>query len=225
MTAIEKLLSISSQSLAPKPPAMPEWLRAYVLGSELFHMLQEKNGFYAFESALHVFPLTPDSGSGLEAWNAGPLWRNEYQDLAEGLLFFGEDILQDQFCLSVGSNAVLHFDAETGQTAFMADSVEKWADVILSDYKRETGWPLAHEWQAKNGPLPPGKRLMPKTPFFLGGEYKIENVWAGNPLEGMRLKADLAVQTRHLPEGAKVKLNVAPLATNSLLTLGTKKTP
>jgi len=42
------------------------------------------------------------------------------------------------------------------------------------------------------------------------GDYKIENLWAGNPLEGMRFKADLAMQTRHLPEGAKVKLNVAP---------------
>jgi len=189
---------------------MPEWLQAYVLGSELFQMLREKNGFYAFESALHVFPLTSDPGSGLEAWNAGPLWRNEYQDLAEGLLFFGEDILQDQFCLSGKQNGVLRFHAETGETSFVGESVEKWAGVVLSNYKRETGWPFVHEWQAKNGPLPLGKRLLPKTPFFMGGEYKIENLWAGNPLEGMRLKADLAIQTRYLPEGAKVKLNVAP---------------
>jgi hypothetical protein len=50
---------------------------------------------------------------------------------------------------------------------------------------------------------------MPKVPFFLGGEYKIENLWAGNPLEGMRFKADLAMQTRDLPEGTQVKLIVA----------------
>ena len=68
---------------------------------------------------------------------------------------------------------------------------------------------MAHEWQAKNGPLPSGKRLMPKTPFFLGGEYKVENLWAGSALEGMRFKADLAIQTRDLPEGAKVKLGLA----------------
>jgi hypothetical protein len=92
----------------------------------------------------------------------------------------------------------------------MAESVEEWAGVILSNYRVETGWPFVHEWQEKNGPLPLGKRLMPKTPFFLGGEYKIENLWAGNPLEGMRLKADLAMQTRNLPEGTRVKLNVGP---------------
>jgi hypothetical protein len=210
MTSIEKLLSISSESLAAKPSVSPECLREYALGSELFHMLKQKNGFYAFEFALHVFPLTSDPETGLEGWNAGSLWRKEYEDLADGLLFFAEDILQDQFCLSKKQSGVHRFHAETGQTVFMAESVEKWADVILANYKTETGWPFVHEWQQKNGPLPLGKRLMPKTPFFLGGEYKIENLWAGNPLEGMRVKADLAMQTQHLPEGAKVKLNICP---------------
>ena len=210
MASIEKLLSIGSESLAAKPSASPEFLREYALGSELFHMLEQKNGFYAFEFALHVFPLTPDPETGLEGWNAGSLWRNEYGDLAQGLLFFAEDILQDQFCLSKDQGGVYRFHAETGQTTFMAESVEQWAGLILSSYRTETGWPLVREWQEKNGPLPLGKRLMPKTPFFLGGEYKIENLWAGNPLEGMRFKADVAMQTRHLPEGAKVKLNIAP---------------
>src|SRR5580698_6157623 len=54
-------------------------------GEELFHMLEQKNGFYAFEYALHVFPLTSDPETGLEGWNAESLWRNEYQDLADGL--------------------------------------------------------------------------------------------------------------------------------------------
>jgi hypothetical protein len=92
----------------------------------------------------------------------------------------------------------------------MADSVERWAGVVLSNYQGETGWPFVHEWQAKNGPLPLGKRLMPKKPFFLGGEYSLRNFWAGSPLEGMRFKADLAKQTRSMPEGATVKINIAP---------------
>ena len=56
MTSIEKRLSISSESLADKPAASPEFLRQYALGSELFHLLEQKNGFYAFEFALHVLP-------------------------------------------------------------------------------------------------------------------------------------------------------------------------
>jgi hypothetical protein len=172
-------------------------------------MLQKKNGFYTFESALHVFPYTGNPETGLEAWNADSLWRNGYEDLAEGLLFFAEDILQDQFCLSLKQSGVHRFYAETGQTEAIAKSLEEWAGVILSGYRNETGWPFIHDWQEKNGPLPHGKRLMPKTPFFLGGEYQIGNLWAGNALDGMRLKADLAMQTRDVSDGAPVRLNIA----------------
>ena len=209
-TSIEKLFSISSEALAPKPALFPEFLKKFALGSELFHLLERKNGFYAFECALHVFPLTSGSTAGLEAWNSESLWRDEYQDLADGLLFFAEDALQDQFCLSTKENSVFRFIAETGRTSFIADSIEHWADVIMSDPLTQTRCPFVHEWQLKNGPLPPGKRLLPRIPFFLGGEYKIENFWAGNPLEGMRLKGDLAIQTRDLPDGARVRLRVIP---------------
>ena len=210
MTSVKKLLSIASAPLAPEPIAMPELLDAYTSGPEIFLMLREKNGFYAFEAALHVFPITGNPGSRLEGWNADSLWRKKYKDLADGLLFFGEDILQDQFCLSAKQAGILRFHAETGNTTVLADSVEEWARLILSNDATETGWPFVDQWQAKNGPLPIGKRLMPKIPFSLGGEYKVENLWAGDPLQGMRLKADLAMQTRHLPERANVRLNVAP---------------
>jgi hypothetical protein len=169
-------------------------------------MLERKNGFYAFESALHVFPLTSEfvNGSNLAEWNSGSLWRNDYGDLTSGLLFFAEDIFQDQFCLS--ASGVLRFKAETGGTKLMTDSLENWAEIILRDYDHETGWKFASRWQAANGPLPPGKRLMAKIPFFLGGAYSMENLWAGDAVEGMRFKADLAIQTRNLPDGSQVRI-------------------
>ncbi len=204
MTHVEKLLSISSEPLAARPEALVKALEPYVLGPELLHMLERRNGFYAFESALHVFPLTSPVGMSLEEWNAESLWRHGYEDLTEGLLFFAEDIFQNQFCLS--ADGVLRFYAETGATAFMGDSIESWAEKILGGNGNETSWQLASRWQAENGPLPTGKRLMPKIPFFLGGAYSIENLWAGDPVEGMRFKADLALQTRKLPDGSAVRL-------------------
>ena len=102
----------------------------------------------------------------------------------------------------------MRFLAETGDREFFADSIEDWADLILSDYSMQTGWKLAHQWQAANGPLPPGKRLMPKIPFILGGEYSLDNLYPGNPLEGLSFKAGIAMQTRNLPEGTKVRLRV-----------------
>jgi hypothetical protein len=186
MTHIEKLLSISSEPLARTPPVSPELLKSSPLGPELLRMLERKNGFYAFESALHVFPLSSDPlyGASLAEWNSDTLWRNDYGHLTIGLFFFAEDALQDQFCLS--TSGVLQFKAETGGTKPMADSLENWAEIILRDYDRETGWTFANKWQAENGPLPPGKRLMPTTPFFLGGGCVMENLWAGDAVEGMR---------------------------------------
>jgi hypothetical protein len=204
MTSVEELLSISSEGLAPEPRTLAKIIEAFSLGPELFDMLRCKNGFYAFESALHVFPATSAIGMSLEEWNADTLWRNAYQDLAKGLLFFAEDVFQNQFCLA--ADGVLRFDAETGATSLMSDSIENWATKILGEHRRETAWPLANKWQAENGPLPAGKRLMPKMPFFLGGEYSIENLWTGDPVEGMRFKADLALQTRKLRDGSAVKL-------------------
>jgi hypothetical protein len=210
MTSVEKLLSISSESLAPEPTVFPDFLQAYALGSELFAMLRQKNGFYAFESALHVLPLTADPKAGLEGWNAKTSWRDEYGDLAEGLLFFAEDVLQDQFYLSIKQGGVLRFGAETGAIKPMADSLESWAQAVLSEFKMETGWPLAHKWQLEHGPLPLGTRLMPRVPFFLGGQHAVENLWAGSSLEGMHFKGDMALQTRDLAEGAQVNLRISP---------------
>jgi hypothetical protein len=58
---------------------MPEFLQLYALGPSCFMLLQ-KNGFYAFEAALHIFPITADRGTGLEGWNPASLWRSEYGD-------------------------------------------------------------------------------------------------------------------------------------------------
>jgi hypothetical protein len=210
MTRTEKLLSISSAPLCGEPEIFPEILNGYEFGPELFKLLRTKNGFYAFESALHVFPTqcSPNCEIDLETWNSDALWRHSYGELTQGLLFFAEDVVQDQFCLS--PTRILRFKAETGQTVPFANSIEQWADRILSNHKAETAWPLANEWQALNGPLPHGKRLMPKTPFFMGGEFALTNLWAGESIEGMRFKGDLATQTKNLADGTSVKLHFGP---------------
>jgi len=202
--AVERLLSISSEPLATSPTSDPVFIKTYRLGLELLHLLQKKNGFYCFENALHVFPISSRDCMSLEEWNSDSLWRTGYGELADGLLFFAEDIFQRQFCLS--EEGVIRFDSETGKRTPMAVTIENWAEKLLQNYAAETGWRFASQWQAQNGHVPPGKRLMPKIPFFLGGAYSLENLWIGEAVEGMRFKADLALQTRDVPDGSKVRL-------------------
>ena len=210
MTRTEKLLSISSEALGAKVDAIHEFLGKYALGAELFQMIEAKNGFYAFEHALHVFPLRSDiTGTmTLEDWNSDTLWRNAYGGLADGFLFFAEDIFADQFCLSARQDGILRFSAETGETTLLAESIGRWAELLLSNYKGETGWTLAHEWQSKNGQLQFGQRLHPKIPFVLGGKYQLDNLYADDAVERMLFNGDLATQLKDLPDGAQIRLRV-----------------
>jgi len=44
----------------------------------------------------------------------------------------------------------------------------------------------------------------------MGGEYTIENLWAGDAVQGMRFKGDVALQIRDVPDGGAVKLKIEP---------------
>jgi hypothetical protein len=204
--AIDKLLSIYG------PPIRPPIERKVELGSRLANelvtlVLNRVNGFYAFESALHVFPLTENPGAhGIDSWNLPNLWRDHYDGMTDGILFFAEDIFGGQF--GVKGDGIYSLDPETGELSHLAGSVDEWARKILDDHEFITGYPLAHQWQAENGPMAAGDRLVPKRPFVLGGEYSATNVVALEAVKGMCFRGDLAVQIRDLPDGASITFNI-----------------
>ncbi len=172
-------------------------------------LLRRRNGFYAFESALHVFPLgTPidENERDVSAWNSPTLWRDRYESLASGCLFFAEDLFGEQFAVCDGE--IVRFHPETGEMRTHARDIDAWAEKILARYEFETGLNLAREWQRRHRPLVPGERLHPITPFVLNGAFSVENLRAGDAVDGMRFRADLAHQVRSLPDGASVRFVV-----------------
>lgn len=213
---LAKLLSISSAPIAEAIVRDKSLAALRSRGStflELAALLSERNGFYAFEGALHVFPFVESSSAegstGLEAWNESDLWRNWYHGLVDGMLFFAEDAFGGQF--AIRGDEVVSFDPESGDVVTLAISLEGWAKELLSNYRELTGSPIAHSWQTKNGPIPPGKRLMPKIPFVLGGKYDEKNLFPVDAVKGMRYRAELWEQLRDLPDGAQVRLKALPL--------------
>ena len=68
---VERLLALAGPPLGG-PPA-----KVAGVPDELNELLVRCNGFVAFESALHVFPLTAAGVDviSLDAWNARDLWR------------------------------------------------------------------------------------------------------------------------------------------------------
>lgn len=205
-----KLLTISSPPLgenASRPIACAEAAWSPNRAKELEAVLAKKNGFYAFEGALHVFPDSSNGDHiGLSDWNAASSWRSGYGDAADGLLFFAEDLFGVQHCLK--NDRVFTFDPETGAVEQLAESLDEWAGKVLADYRMLTGHPLAHAWQARNGTLHIGQRLMPKTPFVCGGAFDIDNLVAIDAVRAMRYRADIARQIRNLPDGSTVQFEI-----------------
>lgn len=206
---IDKLLSISSDSLAQGQAKLAPKLfeTAGKRGQEIEALLNKKNGFFAFESALRVFPSCSSKLSiGLEDWNSEYLWRKDYSGLADGCLFFAEDVFGGQFCIK--NDVVCSFDPETGALEEVAHNLEKWAKELLNEYNVWTGYSLAHEWQEKNGMLESNSRLMPKTPFVCGGQFELANLVVISAVSGMRSRANLARQIVDMPDGAQIEFKI-----------------
>jgi len=207
--ALQKLLGVGSDAVG----GLESTIRRKLLSDagsaayELVELLQERNGFYAFESALHVYPANSFGGEiGLVEWNATDLWISEYGGLANGNLFFAEDVFGDQFCIR--PDGVYYFEAETAALKQLAHDLEGWARVLLNDCEYWSGYPIAHAWQKSHGRLTVGKRLLPKIPFWSGGEYELGNLYEGPVVEAMRTRGHVACQIKDVPDGAKVRLRV-----------------
>ena len=206
---LQRLVHIGSAELSESTPRLPgECLTlAGALGQDLLQMYWLRNGFFAFESALHVFPLgTARGGYDLLQWNSAGLWQHRYGKDSENCLFFAEDIFAGQFCIY--KDSIYRFDPETGKKEFLASSVDGWAKLVLEDPEFQTGWPVAHAWQEHHGRLPESDRLIPHIPFVLGGSFDLENLHSVNALKAMEFYADVASQIASLPDGTRVRLKV-----------------
>ena len=206
---IARLLSTSGVALCNSEPRLPVSLvRMAGTGSdELLELLVERNGFYAFESALHIFPSNcSDSLMDIETWNTNTLWRDEFGAAAKELVFFAEDAFGEQFAISQGS--IYRFDPESAAVKEFGSTLDDWAERILLDYAFETGYQQIHEWQQRNGKLGDDQRLIPKTPFVLGGSYEVDNLFALDAVKAMRYRADIWKQIRDLPDGTPVQFKV-----------------
>ncbi len=207
----QRLLSIASASSAPPlDHAATAQALAGITGAipvaardALAELLAARNGFFAFEAALQVFPVGAAGTIDLVSWNGQDQWRSVYGSLAEGLLFFAQDAFGNQFC--VNANGFGSFNAETGEVEMIGASLDQWCDGILSDYEYLTGHPLCHAWQAQHGRLPADARLTPLRPFVLGGQYNLDNLQAQDGTAYLRQTGQLATMLRDLPDGAQIR--------------------
>ncbi len=204
---LEALLQLASEPLGNPIERLPEKIRRVAgdLADPLETLLRTKNGFFAFERALHLFPLGKQTqGYDLERWNSQELWRNHYSDLLMDGLCFAEDIFGEQFLIREGQ--IWRFDPETGEQEEHAADLNEWAYKILDDDQVEVGSLFANDWEYLQGPLDPEKRLIPRQLFVFGGDFDLENLVALDAVKGMQVRAEVAQQIRDLPDGSRVEV-------------------
>ena len=81
---VQKLINLASAALGNSDQVKAP--------SQLKSILEARNGFYAFESALHVLPSGGGDGITLEDWNAPSLWKDLYPGLDADTLLFAADV-------------------------------------------------------------------------------------------------------------------------------------
>lgn len=202
MEPLEQLLAISSGSLGWQGDFRGA---AGGLLGQLQDLLSQRNGFYAFESALLVRPYTAAAGSvpmDLWRWNSDDLWRQHYEQLMPPALFFAEDILGNQF--GILDEKIIWFDAETGDWREFADDLRSWAGKVLDDYYLHTGYRIAHDWQVEHGPIPMGHRLALKRPFVLGGSADLDSLLCWPDVKIMKGRGFMAVHIAQVEPGGSI---------------------
>jgi len=210
ISSIQKLAEIGSKPLmlTLDEKAGKEVLAKSGAGADLLELLALKNGFYAFESALHVLPVSRDdwfNEQDLQRWNDSKLWKHAYgeQSNLNGLMLFAEDVIGVQFGFL--ADQIVRFDPETGEIEEMCSTLDEWAEMVLSDYDTELGYPLAREWQKQNGPLQKGNRLVPIVPLIAKeSSFEPSNFYQLEAVKGMLARADLAMQLKSLPDNQAV---------------------
>jgi len=134
------------------------------------------------------------------------LLKEEYGHIADGLMFFGEDIFGNQFCFNE-EGEIAFFNAETGEREVVAYDVTDWIDLLFEEVDYFTGYELLVQWKAKNK-LDFNQRLSPKILFILGGEYAVSNLYSSSFPSYIKTTANIARQVYDLPDGTPFKLKI-----------------
>ena len=208
MNNMDKLVSIGGKPLSSDEPDLAI-LQNGSRVEELKYILASKNGFFAFNSGLNFYPIATNSSEGpdFSSWNSNDLWRKAYAiNIPDEMIFFGQDIFGVQFCLA--DEQVMTFDPETGQLDYVASSLDEFCGKLLDEHDVLVGSGIAFEWQNQNRKLASNERLMPITPFVLGGEFDIKNLRAVDSVDSMHFRAEIANQIKELPDGQKIQFEV-----------------
>ncbi len=121
----------------------------------------------------------------------------------------GGSLFADLF-LADGDGAIHMLEVSAGSIRKIAGSEAEFLQKCAAD---DEGWllkPLAERCRAAGmTPTPDQCYAFTTLPLF-GGKYEVDNIWLSPWAEWIRYTATMYVQTKHLPDGSKVRIIVEP---------------
>jgi hypothetical protein len=169
--------------------------------------LQNTNGGYYCKGALHFFGVS-DLNKFHDLRFIGQIVSESYDEfnVIEDMGIIGEDIFGHLF-VSLKNGYGL-FNIETAGIEHIANDFTGFLNKISSDIKFYTGERLVLDREMSEQ-LCTGYRYCPIFPFVLGGEYQAENLHLKDMVANIKFSSDLAKQIKNLPDGTKIKYQIA----------------
>jgi hypothetical protein len=168
--------------------------------------LRDNNGGYFYTNSLLLFGFS-EKQEQFNILHMNDLYKKYYANLVDGLYFFGQDIFGNGFAFE--NESIVFFNMESGQKDVLASSFIEWLEVLYNDLDYYTGESLVSELNNdERKELTINKRLSPKYPFILGGEYDINNLVLKNYIENISYNSSIAKQVYGLPAGSKIEIKI-----------------
>ena len=169
-------------------------------------MVESENGGFFWQQSLHIYGYSQlQDFHDIE--NVNLLLKKEYGNIVGGLIAFAQGVFGNQFCFDVESRSIVFLDIETGARDVLTTSFLKWVDILHDRLEYFTGVNVLEQWLWDNR-LEFNQRLCPKVPFVMGGEFKVDNLYASGYPDSIKAYANIAKQVYNLPDGTSVKLNI-----------------
>lgn len=174
--------------------------------ADLGTVLSTMNGFFLFNAGVQVVRAGDEGlGPDLLTWNAEDTWKDTYDDLADDVFCFGQDIFGTQFGIVQGEKVVA-FNPESAELTDLGTSLNDWAQWLLDDPDVNGTASFAYTYQKANGALDPAERLIPRQFFVTGGGYDFDNFKVVDAATAMRIRGPIAQLVFDLPDGATLRL-------------------
>lgn len=172
---LQKLLAWVEPTIVPGHAAPPfenaaatATLKAAGRSAEDHHrFLYRWNGCYALHGALHFFGARSDvPNQSLDLWNRPDGWRQSFGLLLDGVTFFADSGLGDQFGYRDGK--VVRLRVLDAKVERLASSFGEWLEMLFVEPNRYLSMDLFGACVARLGPLPTGGHFAPPPTYSPG---------------------------------------------------------